>query len=117
MQETGKESCFALISELTLSLMLVLAPSASEEAGAKIIPSAQNASDSVEESKYNDWRRSLLHRLKGLPLIPVGTGPRGRAPNDPVIVHPIDGWQSADHRPDQISAMPELGLPAGRCGP
>ena len=44
----------------------------------------------------------LIHQLDGLPLLPCGYGPEGKAPIDPTTGRGLEGWESKAFTPDQI---------------
>ena len=78
--------------------------------------SALSASDS---SQIAVWRRDLLPRLAGLPLLPIGAGRDGKGPIDPKTGRGLSGWQTAAWTPEQIDATaPGIVTAVGmRCGP
>ena len=44
----------------------------------------------------------LIEQLDGLPLLPCGAGPEGKAPIDPTTGRGLEGWESKAFTPDQI---------------
>ena len=44
----------------------------------------------------------LMEQLDGLPLLPCGAGPEGKAPIDPTTGRGLEGWESKAFTPDQI---------------
>ena len=66
-----------------------------------------------------DWRSSLLPRLPGLPLLPVGAGDSGKAPVDVQTGLAATGWQRARWEPGAIARTdPAVVTAVGmRCGP
>ena len=71
-------------------------------------PASQSDSRSVRQqpdvSSFKDWRTYLTH-LDGFPLIPVGAGPKGKAPIDPTTGKEASNWQANPKTPEQIAAM------------
>lgn len=66
----------------------------------------------------DDWRQTLLPRLQGLPLLPIGAGAKGKAPIVPSTGRPMRQWEEVSYSPEQISGMPRCVTAVGtRCGP
>lgn len=64
------------------------------------------------------WRQTLLPRLQGLPLLPIGAGAKGKAPIVPSTGRPMRQWEEVSYSPEQISGMPRCVTAVGtRCGP
>ncbi len=65
------------------------------------------------------WRSDQLHRLAGLPLLPVGAGRDGKAPVDPSTGQAMTAWPTASWSPVEIAATdPEVVTAVGcRFGP
>lgn len=53
-------------------------------------------------SAQSDWR-SCLPELWGLPLLPCGACPEGKAPIDPATGKGLAGWQTAAFNPKHIA--------------
>lgn len=89
--------------------------SATAPMGGGISTSNQDCSD----PEIAVWRRDLLPRLVGLPLLPIGAGSDGKAPVDPTTGKGLKGWQTAAWTPEQIDATaPGIVTAVGmRCGP
>jgi hypothetical protein len=65
------------------------------------------------------WRYHLP-KLAGLPLVPIGAGPKGKGktPIDPKNGQAMEDWQNVAFTPEQISKMPVRVIAVGtRCGP
>lgn len=64
-----------------------------------------------------DWRQ-FLDLLDGLPLIPCGAGPLGKAPIDPRNGRAMNGWNVMAFTPEQIMTMGDVVKSVGiRPGP
>ena len=74
--------------------------SATAPMGGVISTSNQDCSD----PEIAVWRRDLLPRLDGLPLLPIGGGSSGKGPIDPRTGRGLSGWQTAAWTPEQIAA-------------
>lgn len=81
--------------------------------------SAHHSTQSTAAQPLQDWRRDLLPRLRGLPLLPVGAGDGGKAPVDPKTGGAMKGWQTAAWTPEGIAATDHAIVTAVgmRCGP
>ena len=58
----------------------------------------------VDDHSSDDWRNQLP-QLDGLPLIPCGAGPKGKAPIDHRTAQPLSNWQQASFSPVEIADM------------
>ena len=64
------------------------------------------------------WREELLPQLIGLPLLPCGAGPSGKAPINPSTGGADTGWTTKAFTPEEISAMSDCVTSVGmRFGP
>ena len=71
----------------------------------------------VDDHSSDDWRNQLP-QLDGLPLIPCGAGPKGKAPIDHRTAQPLSNWQQASFSPVEIADMGDAALCVGfRPGP
>ena len=77
--------------------LLRIAPSPSQ-------PDSRSVRQQPDVSSYKNWRDYLIH-LEGFPLIPVGAGPKGKAPIDPTTGKEASNWQANPQTPEQIAAM------------
>lgn len=67
-------------------------------------PDNRSVRQQPDVSSYKNWREYLTH-LDGFPLIPVGAGPKGKAPIDPTTGKEASNWQANPQTPEQIAAM------------
>jgi len=90
----------------------------SEDGATSPRTSVSNPADPAPRLDSSVWRQTLLPRLQGLPLLPIGAGRDGKAPVVPATGNFMRRWETAAYTPEQISEMPRCVTAVGtRCGP